>query len=183
MREPVSGLPDRHPTSTSTSSSAPILADVTAEEAGEGSRPAHQAVVRVRVRSNTGAALAIEERPWRFRSPREGIADSPPNGALDRQGAAEVDLIDLTPAIRDNAREIAHRYRLGPLYTPPSLADAADGTHGTIQLPGTGGGALWEGGAVDVETGMLYVGTSTGPTLLALTASGIFDTPTSPPVW
>ncbi len=57
---------------------------------------------------------------------------------------------------------------MGPLYSPPSLADAADGTDGTIELPGTGGGALWEGGAVDVETGMLYVGTLTSPTLLSL---------------
>ena len=36
-------------------------------------------------------------------------------------------------------------------------------------MPGTAGGALWEGGAVDVENGTLYVGTTTGPTLLALT--------------
>jgi quinoprotein glucose dehydrogenase len=80
----------------------------------------------------------------------------------------EDDLIDLTLAIRDEALSIARRYRMGPLYSPPSLADAPDGTRGTIELPGTAGGALWEGGAVDVETGILYVGTVTSPTLLSL---------------
>ena len=75
----------------------------------------------------------------------------------------------MTPEIRAEALEIARQYRLGPLYSPASLVDADDGTRGTIQVPGTGGGALWEGGAIDVENGTLYVGTSTGPTLLALT--------------
>jgi quinoprotein glucose dehydrogenase len=156
-------------------SSAPILMDVTVEGRSV------KAVVQLTKQSFafafdrvTGAPLwPIEERPVRASevpgeraSPTQPFPMKPP--ALDRQGSAEVDLVDLTPAIREEAREIARRYRLGPLYTPPSLADAADGTHGTIQLPGTGGGALWEGGAVDVETGTLYVGTSTGPTLLAL---------------
>ena len=156
-------------------SSAPILMDVTVE-----GRPV-KAVVQLTKQSfafafdrATGEPLwPIEERPVRASDvPGERASPTQPfptrPAALDRQGAAEPDLIDLTPSIRDEAREIARRYRLGPLYSPPSLADASDGTHGTIQLPGTGGGALWEGGAVDVETGMLYVGTATGPTLLAL---------------
>jgi len=163
-------------------SSAPILMDVTVE------RRAVKAVVQLTKQSFafafdrvTGEPLwPIEERPVRASevpgeraSPTQPFPTKP--AALDRQGATEVDLIDLTPAIREEAREIAHRYRLGPLYSPPSLGDAADGTHGTIQLPGTGGGALWEGGAVDVGTGMLYVGTSTGPTLLALHSEPAFS--------
>jgi quinoprotein glucose dehydrogenase len=47
-------------------------------------------------------------------------------------------------------------YRLGPLYTPPSLASEG-GTQGTIQRPGLGGGANWWGAGVDPETGFLYV--------------------------
>ena len=38
---------------------------------------------------------------------------------------------------------------------------APDGTRGTLILPGTLGGANWEGGAFDPETGMLYVGSWT----------------------
>jgi len=156
-------------------SSAPILMDVSVE-----GRPV-KAVVQLTKQSfafafdrATGEPLwPIEERPVGASDvPGERASKTQPfptkPAALDRQGAAEADLIDLTPAILEEARGIARRYRLGPLFTPPSLADAADGTRGTIQLPGTGGGALWEGGAVDVETGVLYVGTSTGPTLLAL---------------
>ena len=156
-------------------SSAPILMDVTLE----GRRV--KAVVQLTKQSfafafdrATGKPLwPIEERSVRASDvPGESASTTQPfpmkPAALDRQGSAEADLIDLTPAIRGEALEIARRYRLGPLYSPPSLADAADGTHGTVQLPGTGGGALWEGGAVDVETGTLYAGTLTSPTLLAL---------------
>lgn len=116
----------------------------------------------------------IEERPvppsdvpGERASPTQPFPTKP--AAFDQQGVTEDDLIDLTPEIRAEALEIARQYRLGPLYTPPSLARAEDGTIGTIEIPGTAGGALWEGGAVDVETGILYVGTTTSPTLLALT--------------
>jgi quinoprotein glucose dehydrogenase len=40
--------------------------------------------------------------------------------------------------------------RLGPLFTPQSL-------QGTLQRPGTNGGANWSGAAADPETGILYV--------------------------
>ncbi len=156
-------------------SSAPILMDVNV------SGRSVKAVVQLTKQSFaftfdrvTGKPLwPIEERPVPASDvPGERAAPTQPfptkPEALDRQGVTEESLIDFTPAIRDQALSIARRYRLGPLYSPPSLADAADGTDGTIELPGTGGGALWEGGAVDVETGMLYVGTLTSPTLLSL---------------
>ena len=46
--------------------------------------------------------------------------------------------------------EIAAKYRMGPLFTPPSLIDDPDGTRGTLVLPGWGGGASWPGAGVDV---------------------------------
>jgi quinoprotein glucose dehydrogenase len=154
---------------------APILMDVSAS----GRRV--KAVVQLTKQAlafafdrATGEPLwPIEERevpasdvPGERASRTQPFPTRPP--PFDRQGATEADLIDFTPAIREEARAIARRFRLGPLYTPPSLAGAADGTEGAIELPGTGGGALWEGGAADVKTGMLYVGTTVGPTLLAL---------------
>jgi quinoprotein glucose dehydrogenase len=156
-------------------SSAPILMDVTVD--GEPVK----AVVQLTKQSFafafdrvTGRPLwPIEERPvppsdvpGERASKTQPFPTRPP--ALDRQGVTENDLLDLTPELQEEALAIARQYRLGPLYSPPSLADAPDGTRGTIQLPGTGGGALWEGGAADVETGMLYVGTLTSPTLLSL---------------
>ena len=155
--------------------SAPILMDVTVD--GEPIR----AVVQLTKQAFafafdriTGVPLwPIEERPvppsdvpGEQASPTQPFPTKP--APFDRQGVTDDDLLDLTPALREEARTIGRRYRLGPLYSPPSLADAADGTQGTIELPGTAGGALWEGGAVDVETGTLFVGTATGPTMLAL---------------
>ena len=72
------------------------------------------------------------------------------------------DAFDLTPELRDAARAELSKYRLGPLYTPPSL-------QGTVMRPGVIGGANWGGGAFDPATGMLYVKTSSNtPAILRL---------------
>ena len=87
---------------------------------------------------------------------------------FDRQGVSKADLIDFTPQLRAAAEKAVSTYRLGSFFTPASLAQAPDGTKGTLTLPGSTGGTGWEGGAVDPETGFLYVGSATQPTLLAL---------------
>ena len=69
------------------------------------------------------------------------------------QGVSLEDANDLTPEIHALAVEEMKRFRLGPLFTPPSL-------EGTLQRPGTLGGATWGGAAFDPETGLLYVRTS-----------------------
>ena len=74
------------------------------------------------------------------------------------------DLIDFTPELRAEAVALLKHYRIGPLFTPPTVrGDGPDGIRGTIQLPGSVGGADWQGGAFDPETGMLYVPSITGP--------------------
>jgi quinoprotein glucose dehydrogenase len=80
--------------------------------------------------------------------------------AFDRQGVSHDDLIDFTPALKERAIKAIEGYRIGPMFTPPSLIDSARGAKGTLTLPGSGG-ANWEGGAVDPETGYLYVGSAT----------------------
>jgi len=87
---------------------------------------------------------------------------------FDRQGFSESDLIDFTPELRAQALELVQNYRMGPIFTPPSLVGGPDGTRGTLMLPNAMGGGNWEGGAVDPETGMLYVGSYTTPTALGL---------------
>ena len=69
------------------------------------------------------------------------------------QGVALEDANDLTPEIHALAVEEMKRFRLGPLFTPPSL-------QGTLQRPGSSGGGNWGGAAFDPETGLLYVRTS-----------------------
>ncbi len=121
----------------------------------------------------TGAPVwPIEERPVPSSDvPGERSAPTQPfptrPAPFDRQGVSEDDLIDFTPELRAEALEMVSRLRLGPLYTPPSVIDP-DGTLGTLTLPGSLGGANWPGGSVDVETGILYVASSTFPSVHGL---------------
>lgn len=150
---------------------APILADITVE----GRRI--KAVVQLTKQSFafvfdrlTGIPVwPIEERPvpksdtpGERSSPTQPFPTRPP--AFDRQGVTVDDLIDFTPELRKEALEIVKQYRLGPLYTPPTVrSDGPSGVKGTVQLPGSVGGADWQGGAFDPETGILYVESITGP--------------------
>ena len=71
------------------------------------------------------------------------------------QGISLDDANDLTPEVHQLALEELATYRLGPLFTPPSL-------RGTLQRPRVDGGANWGGAAFDPNTGMLYLRTSEG---------------------
>lgn len=86
---------------------------------------------------------------------------------FDRQGISIDDLIDFTPELRAEAIKIVAQYQIGPLYLPPAVRDAA-GKLGALILPHHTGGANWPGGALDPETGMLYVSSVTNPDNLAL---------------
>ena len=83
--------------------------------------------------------------------PTQPFPTKPPPFAL--QGVSLEDANDLTPEIHALALAELERFRLGPLFTPPSL-------QGTLQRPGASGGANWGGAAFDPETGILYVRTS-----------------------
>jgi quinoprotein glucose dehydrogenase len=91
---------------------------------------------------------------------------------FDQHGITPDDLIDFTPALRSQAMQAIEQFRIGPIFTPPSLGDAADGTRGTIVVPGFGGGGNWEGGAADPRTGFVYVGSATAPTAAAVSPPG-----------
>ena len=108
----------------------------------------------------------IEERPvpksdmpgeeaW----PTQPVPSKPP--AFSEQGVSLDDAFDLTPELREAARREMSKYRLGPIYTPPSL-------EGTFMRPGLIGGANWGGGAFDPATGWLYVKTTNGPAIARL---------------
>ena len=104
--------------------------------------------------------------PGERTSPTQPFPTKP--APFDLQGLTVDDLIDFTPELKAQAVEIASQYRIGPLFTPPSLSEAEDGTKGLIQTPGQGGGANWEGAAVDVESGVLYVPSITNPIVRGL---------------
>ena len=66
------------------------------------------------------------------------------------QGVSLDDANNLTPEIQALARAEMSKYRIGPIFTPPSL-------RGTLQRPSQAGGANWGGAAFDPETGYLFV--------------------------
>jgi quinoprotein glucose dehydrogenase len=115
----------------------------------------------------TGEPLwPIEERPvppsdvpGEQASPTQPFPSRP--APFEYQGVTADDLVDFTPELRAEARQAIAKYRIGPLFTPPSL-------QGTMQRPGTVGGANWGGAAVDPETGVLYV-----PSRNAFTVTGL----------
>ncbi len=108
--------------------------------------------------------------PGEQASPTQPIPAKP--APYDRQGFSEADLIDYTPELNAKARALIAPYRLSELFTPPSLAEAPDGTQGTIHLPNATGGSNWEGGAYDPDTGILYVPSRTVVSVLALVPGG-----------
>lgn len=88
--------------------------------------------------------------------------------AYDRQGISVDDLIDFSPEIYAAALSVIERYRMGGMYASASMTEAEDGSSGTLVLPSPVGGGNWEGGVVDPETQILYVGSMTMPMALAL---------------
>ena len=78
---------------------------------------------------------------------------------FSRQGVSDSDLVDYTPELKAMARAAVRSFRLGGLFTPPSL-------QGTIALPGVIGGAGWGGGAFDPVSGLYYVKANNSPALL-----------------
>ncbi len=79
---------------------------------------------------------------------------------FDRQGYSDDILVDFTPEIKKEALKIVSQYKRGPLYTPVSVYDPPKNL-GTLMLPDAVGGANWQGGVLDPETGILYVSSST----------------------
>jgi quinoprotein glucose dehydrogenase len=95
------------------------------------------------------------EQAW----PTQPFPSKPP--AFSEQGVTLDDAFDLTPELREAAQKEMGKYRLGPIYTPPSL-------QGTIMRPGIIGGANWGGGAFDPTTGILYVKSTNQPAIARL---------------
>ena len=108
----------------------------------------------------------IEERavprsdvPGEASWPTQPVPTRPP--AFESQGVTLDDAFDAPPALKAAAQAELKKYRLGPIYTPPSL-------QGTVSLPGVWGGANWGGGAFDPETGRLYVKTTRSPAIFKM---------------
>ena len=87
------------------------------------------------------------EHAW----PTQPFPTRPP--AFTEQGVTLDDAFDLTPALKAAAQEELKKYRIGPVFTPPSR-------RGTVQRPGLIGGANWGGAAFDAAAGVLVFKTT-----------------------
>ncbi len=154
---------------------APVLVDINVDgrEIKAVAQVTKQAFTFVFDRATGEPVWPIEERevlqtdvPGERTVPTQPFPAKPP--PFDRQGVSVADLIDFTPELNAEARKIAEFYRLGPLFTPPSLVDDEAKKRGTLTLPGSQGGANWPGPAFDPETGILYVSSSTSPRIYGL---------------
>ena len=87
--------------------------------------------------------------PGEWYSPTQPI----PSIKYGHQGVALDDLIDFTPELRAEAERLVESHRMGPIYTPPVLANP-DGPISTLSVMG---GSNWPGGAYDPESNIVYV--------------------------
>jgi quinoprotein glucose dehydrogenase len=143
-------------------SSAPILADINAN--GRAIKavalPTKQGFLYVFDRVTGQPVWPIEERPVeKGNVPGEWYAPTQPfptkPAAYARNGVAVEDLIDFTPALRDQAMTFVAKYHIGPVFTPP-VESKVDGPLATLTLGTASGGTNWPGGSYDPETHTVY---------------------------
>ena len=103
--------------------------------------------------------VPVSDAPGEHASPTQPFPTKPP--AFEAQGVTLDDAFDLTPELKAEAQAEMQKYRLGPIFSPPSL-------QGTWMRPGVIGGANWGGGALDPETGILYVKSTNQPAIARL---------------
>ena len=153
---------------------APILVDVTVDgrPIKAVAQPSKQGFIYVFDRATGRPIWPIEERavpkgdvPGEWYSATQPFPTKPP--AFERQGVSIDDLIDFTPELRAEAVKLASLYKLGPIFTPP-VASKWEGPRAMLMLPSTTGGANWQGGSYDPDTGIMYIFSNTGITDIGL---------------
>ena len=153
---------------------APIIADVTIDGRLRKiiAQPTKQGWLYVFDRVTGQPIWPFDERkveasdvPMEKANPTQKFVVKPP--AYERQGVAIDDLIDYTPELRAEAVKLVSRFKIGPIFTPP-VVSKFDGPLGTLMLPAATGGANWQGGSFDPETGVFYIFTNTEVTPLGL---------------
>jgi quinoprotein glucose dehydrogenase len=153
---------------------APILADITinGRTIKAVAQPTKQAMLYVFNRETGEPIWPIVERPvpigdtpGEWYSPTQPIPTRP--RAYDGGGLTIDDLIDFTPELRAEAVKAVSRYRIGPIFTPPSVS-RAEGPIATLTMGAQAAATNWPGGSYDPETHTLYVGSQTSVATLGL---------------
>jgi quinoprotein glucose dehydrogenase len=153
---------------------APMLVDFTlnGRTVKAVAQPTKQSILYVFDRATGKPIWPIEEKPvpagdvpGEKYSPTQPMPTKPP--AYGRTGTSVDELIDFTPELREAAIKVASRYKMGPIFTPPTVSKA-EGPLGTLVFGCCQGGTGWPGGSYDPETHMLYTFTWANVTSLGL---------------
>ena len=164
-----------HPIWNMDIATAPILEDlmVDGKPVKAVSIMGKQAMVYVFDRVTGRPLWPIEERPvpqsdvpGEKTSATQPFPTRPP--PYDFQGVEPDNLIDFTPELHAEALRLASRYRMGPIFTPPTVSKI-EGPLGAFR---SSGGTNWPGGSFDPETHILYV-----PSYTLLVPSGLLPPP------
>jgi len=143
-------------------SSAPILLDVTVD--GKPMKavalPSKEAFLYVFNRITGQPIWPIEEKPvpqsdvpMEKTSPTQPFPTKPP--AYARQAVTVDELINFTPELNAQAKELVSKYRLGPMFLP-GVVSKAEGPIAALTIGTTGGGTNWPGAGADPDTGIVY---------------------------
>ncbi|HLK66703.1 MAG TPA: pyrroloquinoline quinone-dependent dehydrogenase [Bryobacteraceae bacterium] len=143
-------------------SSAPLLADINVNGRAikAVAQPTKQGFLYVFDRVTGQPVWPIDEKPvekgsvpGEWYAPTQPFPSKPRN--YSRNGVFVDDLIDFTPALRDQALTIINRYKIGPVFTPP-VESKLDDKIATLTMGTASGGTNWPGGSYDPETHTVY---------------------------
>jgi len=167
-----------HPLWNYDMSSAAMMADITVN--GRAIKavavPSKQGFLWVLDRATGQPVWPIEERPvpqsdvpGEKTSPTQPFPTKPPAYTRNSIKVPD-DLVDFTPAMREQAIKQIGRYKVGPwMYNPAVLGDV-NGLLGAINMGNAVGGTNWPGGAYDPDTHTAFTpGNNVGITAATLT--------------
>ncbi|NOT27797.1 MAG: pyrroloquinoline quinone-dependent dehydrogenase [Acidobacteria bacterium] len=153
---------------------APVLMDITVNgrPIKAVAQATKQAFLYVLNRETGEPVWPIEERAvpagdavGEWYSPTQPHPTKP--AAYDGQGLTIDDLIDFTPELRAEAVKLVQPYRLGPIFTPPSVSKK-EGPIATLTMGAQAAATNWPGASYDPETHTLYVASQTSVATLGL---------------
>ncbi len=144
-------------------SSEPILADIRVD--GKAihavALPGKEGFLFVFDRVTGQPVWPIEERPvpqsdvpGEKTSPTQPFPTKPPAFSRNVVKIPD-DLIDFTPEMRNQAKDILARYRVAGMFNPMLVGDSK-GLLGAVNIGNGGGGTNWAGGGYDPETHIFY---------------------------
>jgi quinoprotein glucose dehydrogenase len=152
-----------HPVWNYDLSAEPILGDirVNGKTIKAVALPGKQAFLYVLDRVTGEPVWPIEERPVQQSdvpgektSPTQPFPTKPPAYSRNVLHIPD-DLIDFTPELRAQAKDILARYRVAGMYNPALIGDPK-GLLGAVNIGNGGGGTNWNGAGYDPETHIVY---------------------------